>query len=134
MTALGIIEDRNGLLPPTDCGSGMENGAMRNRCVVAAVGFLVALGLLLCVGRESVAKQPSGAPAPAVPATSHESVGQGPESAPNSGQPTAEPEQAQPQPESTKPVRDEPANPDPASQPAERPAVPHPAASEPASA
>ncbi len=107
---------------------------MRSRCVVAAVCFLVALGLLLCVGRESVAKQPSGVPDPAVPATPHESVGQGPESEQNSGQPTAEPEHAQSQSESTKPVRDEPANPDPASQPAERPADPHPAASEPASA
>jgi hypothetical protein len=107
---------------------------MRNRCVLVAVCFLVASGLLLCVGRESVAKQPPGAPDPAGPATSHGSVGHGAESAPNSGHPTAESKHAQPQPEHTKPVRGEPANPDPAPRPAERPAHPHPAASEPAGA
>jgi hypothetical protein len=107
---------------------------MRNRCVLVAVCFLVASGLLLCVGRESVAKQPPGAPDPAGPATSHESVGHGAESAPNSGHPTAESKHAQPQPEHTKPVRGGPANPDPAPRPAERPAHPHPAASEPAGA
>ena len=104
---------------------------MRDRCVLAAVCFLVALGLLLCVGREFLAKQPSKVPGPA---TANESAGHGPESAPDSGHSTAEPKDAQPQPERTKPVRDEPANQDPASQPAGPPDRPQPTTSEPAGA
>ena len=67
MTALGTMEDHNRLLHSTDDGSGMENVAMRNRWVLAAICVLVALGLLLCAERESLAKQPARVPDPAAP-------------------------------------------------------------------
>ena len=69
MTALGIMEDHNRLLHSTDDGSGVENVAMRSRCVLAATCVLVALGLLLWAGRESHAEQPAGHPNPPVPRT-----------------------------------------------------------------
>ena len=112
MTALGTMEDYNRLLHSTDDGSGGENVARRSRCVLAATWVLVALGLLLCAGRESGAQQPAEAPEPAGPASSQQAEGRGPESAP-----AAEP----------KPARGEPANEKPASPPAERPTHHEPA-------
>ena len=50
---------------------------MRNRWVLATTCVLVALGLLLCAERASLAKQPAKVPDPADPATPQRSVGQG---------------------------------------------------------
>src|SRR5215204_5917541 len=63
MSALGMMEDHNRLLPATESKSGLVNVAMRNRGVLVLTCFLVALGSLLCVGKESLAKQPDPAPA-----------------------------------------------------------------------
>src|SRR5215211_7323446 len=62
MSALGMMEDHNRLLPATESKSGLVNVAMRNRGVLVLTCFLVALGSLLCVGKESLAKQPDPAP------------------------------------------------------------------------
>ena len=99
---------------------------MPRRGVLAATCVLVALGLLLCAGRESVAKQPAAAPEPPGRTASHESLGNGPQSAPNADHraPAAH----------ARPVSSEPANGDHPSQPAGRPAHPRPAGSEPAGA
>ena len=53
---------------------------MRNRWVLAATFVLVALGLLLCAEKESLAKQPARVPDPARPATPQRSAGHGPAS------------------------------------------------------
>ena len=95
----------------------MESVAVRNRWVLAATCVLVALGLLLCAERASLAKQPVRVPDPVTP---QRSVGQGPESAP-----VAQSRPAAPRAE--RPVRGEPANTRPTSRPAERPARPRPA-------
>ena len=69
---LGIMEDHSRLLVSADSGSGPVRGAMRNRFVLVVVCFLVTLGSLLYVGKESPAKQPEKTPKPAGPATSHQ--------------------------------------------------------------
>lgn len=72
---LGIMEDHRRLLVSTASGSGPVRGAMRNRGVLVLVCFLVTLGSLLYVGKESPAKQPEKTPKPAGPATSHQPTG-----------------------------------------------------------
>ena len=62
MSALGMMEDHNRLLPATESKSGPVNIAMQSRGVLVLACFLVALGSLLCVGKESLAKQPDPAP------------------------------------------------------------------------
>ena len=56
---------------------------MRSRGVLAAICVLVALGLLLCAGRESLAKQPVRAPESARPARSAQPISRGPEGGPS---------------------------------------------------
>ncbi len=68
MTALGIMDDHDRLLHPADGGSVMGGTAARNRLALATICIMVALGLLLCTGRESLAQQQGGVRAPAVPA------------------------------------------------------------------
>jgi hypothetical protein len=114
MTALKIVQDHDGLHHSADGGSGMKSVAVRNRWVLAATCVLVALGLLLCAERASLAQEPAD------PATPQPSVGQGPESAPVAlSRPAA--------PRAEQPVRSEPANGGPALRPAGRPAPPRPA-------
>jgi hypothetical protein len=112
----------------------MESVAVQNRWVLVATFVLVALGLLLCTEKASLAKQPARVPDPADPATPQRSVGQGPEHAPNAGgrAPVAQSRPAALRAE--RPVRSEPANGGPASRPTGRPARPRPAGPEPAAA
>ena len=84
MTALGIMEDHNRLLHPTDSGSYPETIALRRRGVLAASFVLVALGLLLCVGRESQAKQPAETPVVGGQTGAPQSVGRDPDGVQNS--------------------------------------------------
>jgi hypothetical protein len=131
MSALRIIENHDWLLYSADGASGVESVAARNRWALAATFVLVALGLLLCAQRASLAKQPARVPDPAGPATPQRPVGQGPKSAPNAGRaPVAQSRPAPPRAE--RPVRGEPANGGPASRPAGQPARPRPAGPEPA--
>jgi hypothetical protein len=80
MAKLGIMEDHNRSLPPTDSGSGLLSDAMRNRSALVLVCVLIALVSLLGVGRESLAKQPGKAHKPPGHATSHR-----PQGAPDAG-------------------------------------------------
>ena len=61
---LGIMEDHNRFLPPTDSGSGLVSDAMRNQSALVLACFLIALGSLLCVGKEALAKLHGKAPKP----------------------------------------------------------------------
>ena len=126
MTALGMMEDHNRLLPATESRSGQGDVALRNRGVLVLTCVLVALGSLLCVGKESLAKQPGKAPSPGSPATSHRPAG-----APKADHqtPAAQPQTpaAQPKPTPRKPVdrgpTSQPTKQRPAKQrPTERPA------------
>lgn len=103
---LGIMEDHRRLLVSADSGSGPVRGAMRNRGVLVVVCFLVTLGSLLYVGKESPAKQPERPPKPAGPATSHRPTSHQPTGAPNADHSTPasqqEPVRQRPQPQ--KPV------------------------------
>ena len=89
------MEDHNRLLHSTDSGSGPERHAMGNRGFVAAICVLVALGCLLCAGRESLAQQPTSAPEASAPEATDQPADHG-----QSGAPNAEPP-AQTQPEKT---------------------------------
>ena len=80
MTALGMMEDHNGLLPSTESGSSLVNSAMRSRGVLGLICGLVALGALLCAGNEARAKPPDQAPEPAGKAASHGPTSQQPTS------------------------------------------------------
>jgi hypothetical protein len=116
MSALRIIENHDWLLYSADGASGVESVAARNRWALAATFVLVALGLLLCAQRASLAKQPARVPDPAGPATPQRPVGQGPKSAPNAGRaPVAQ----------SRPVRGEGVHRGPVSQPAHRPPAEH---------
>jgi hypothetical protein len=86
MTALGMMEGHNRLLPATESRSGLMNVAMRNRGVLVLACVLVALSSLLCVGKESQAKQPGKAPKPGSPATSHQPPSHRPAGAPHADQ------------------------------------------------
>ena len=118
MTALRILEDHDRLLHSADGRSGMAGVAVRNRWVLATTCVLVALGLLLCAERPSLAKQPAKVPDPAGPATPQRSISQGPQSVPNAGgrAPVARSRRAALRAERL--VRGEPANVGPASRPA----------------
>src|SRR5919107_1562717 len=83
MTALGMMEDHNRLLPSTESGSGLLNNAMRDRGVLILSCVLVALGSLLCAGKESLAKQPDRIPRPGDRATSHQPTSPRPAAAPD---------------------------------------------------
>ena len=85
MTALGMLEDHNRLLPATRSGSGPVSVAMRNRGVLVLTCFLVALGSSLCVGKESLAKQPLEAPKSGAFAPSDQPTSPRPEGAPTAG-------------------------------------------------
>src|SRR5215218_4675345 len=134
MTALRIMEDHDRLLHSAGGGSGMEGVAVRNRWVLATTCVLVALGLLFCAERPSLAKEPARVPDPADPATPKRSVGQEPQSAPNAGgrAPVARSRPAALR--AKRPVRGEPANGGLASRPAGRPARPRPSGPEPGGA
>lgn len=79
---LGIMEDHRRLPLSTDAGSGPARGSMRNRGVLVLVCFLVTLGSLLYVGKESPAKQPEKTPKPSSRATSHQPTGPQPAGTP----------------------------------------------------
>jgi len=113
------MEDYNRHLHPADGGSGVESVAVRNRWVLAATCVLVALGMLLCAERASLAQQPARVPDPAGPATPQRSVGQGPESVPVAPSRPATPR-------AERPVAGEPANGGPALRPAAQSARPRP--------
>ena len=72
-------------LPYTDSEIGPVSGAMQNRSALVLICVLVALGSLLCVGKESLAKQPGKAPKPAGHATSHRPTNHQPKGAQNPG-------------------------------------------------
>jgi hypothetical protein len=124
MTALGMMEDHNRLLRSTESGSGPSNSALRDRGVLILSCVLVALGSLLCVGKESLAKQPDQTPkpgqAPSHQPTSPQPPNHQPAAAPNSNDraPAAQ----------TKPTPQEPADRSQSSRPTEqRPAEQRPA-------
>src|SRR5215211_9534917 len=100
MSALGMMEDHNRLLPATESKSGPANVAMRNRGVLVLTCFLVALGSLLCVGKEALAKQPVTAPKSGAYATSHRPTNSQPKEAPKPRHraPAAQPKSAQQRP------------------------------------
>ena len=75
---------------------------MQNRSALVLICVLVALGSLLCVGKDSLAKQPGKAPKPGSHATSHRPTSHQPAGAPNAGHRGSV---AQP-----KPARHDPAN------------------------
>ena len=114
MTALGMMEDHNRLLPSTESGSGLVNSAMRSRGVLGLICVLVALGSLLYVGNEAQAKPPDQTPQPGGKAASHGPTSQQPtshrpEGAPNadqrdSGAPALQPKQSDPKPAPREPV------------------------------
>ena len=118
MTALGMMEDHNKLLPSTEYGSGPSNNAMRNRGVLILSCVLVALGSLLCFGKESPAKQPDRMPKPGGQATSRQPTSpqpanHGPVAAPNTNPPAPAAQ--------TKPALQEPAPREPVRSPSSRP-------------
>src|SRR5919112_5506693 len=80
-TALRVMEDHDRLLHSAEGGIGMGS-AVRNRWTLAATCFMVALGLLLCTGRASLAQQQARVPDPSGPAAPHGLAGQGPEGVP----------------------------------------------------
>jgi hypothetical protein len=112
----------------------MESVAVRNRWVLAATFVLVALGLLLCAEKTSLAKQPARVPDPTDPVTPQRSVGQGTERAPNAGGPAPAAESRPAALRAERPVRSEPANGGPTSRPTGRTARPRLAVPEPAAA
>src|SRR5829696_2093564 len=134
MTALRIMEDHDRLLHSADGGSGMEGVAVRNRWVLATICVLVALGLLLCAEKASLAEQPARVPDPADRAAPQRSVGQGPERAPNAGGRAPVARSSPAALRAGRPVRGEPANGGLASRPTGRPARPRPAGPEPVGA
>src|SRR5215213_9325767 len=81
-----MMEDHNRLLPATESGSGLVNNAMRSRSVMVLGCVLVALGSLLCVGKESQAEPPAQAPEPGGSATSQRPAGHDPPRAPTADQ------------------------------------------------
>jgi hypothetical protein len=121
MTALGMMEDHNRLLPATGSTSGSVSDATRNRGVLVLCCVLLALGSLLCAGKESQAAPPGKAPEPGGNAAAHRPTSQRPPSSgPADGAPVADrgnpgAPAAQPKPE---PVERGPAS---------RPAHPRPA-------
>src|SRR5919112_2010005 len=114
MTALGMMEDHNRLLPSAEYGSGPSSNAMQNRGVLILGCVLVALGSLLCVGKESLAKQPDQRPEPGDRAANH-----GPAVAPNSNHPAPAAQ--------TKPAPREPAPREPVRSPSSHPTEQRPA-------
>jgi len=85
---------------------------MRNRGILVVICVLVALGSLLCLGRQSLAKQPARTPEPNGSAASFRPAGDALTAAPNTDPraPAAQP----------KPALREPADRDPSSRPTER--------------
>jgi hypothetical protein len=146
-TALGIMEDHNRLLPATESRSGQANVAVRDRGVLVLACVLVALVSLLCLGKESLAKQPGKAPRPGSPATSHRPAGapnadhqapatrpepahrgpvdRGPSSRPTHQRPTEKPSGAQRPTERTTPVGWRAPGPRHSAEPPGRQSVPH---------
>jgi hypothetical protein len=120
MTALRIMEDHDRLLHSTGGGSGTVGVAARNRWALSAICFMVAMGLLLCTGRASLAQQQARVPDPAGPAAPHGLAGQGSE-----GIPVAQSRPAVPRAEQA--VSREPANVGSAVRPAGGLAQPGPA-------
>jgi hypothetical protein len=112
----------------------MVGVAVRNRWVLATTCVLVALGLLLCAEKASLAKQPARVPDPADRAAPQRSVGQGPQRAPNAGDPAPVARSSPAALRAERPVRGEPANGGPASRAAGRPARPRLAGPEPGGA
>jgi hypothetical protein len=111
MTALGMMEDHNGLLPSTESGSGLVSSAMRSRGVLGLICVLVTLGALVCVGNEARAIPPDHTPEPAGKAASHGPTSQQPTShrpegapIPDQRAPASQPEQAHPKPAPREPV------------------------------
>jgi len=82
MTALRIMEDHDRLLDSAGGGSGTVGLAARNRWALSAIFFMVALGLLLCTGRTSLAQQQARVQDPAGPAAPQRLAGQGSEGVP----------------------------------------------------
>lgn len=126
---LGIMEDHSRLLVSADSGSGPVRGAMRNRFVLVVVCFLVTLGSLLYVGKESPAKQPEKTPKPAGPATSHQPTSHQPTGAPKADQNTSAAQQrpVRQRPQHQKPVASNNGHrhPQPERAPSSRPAHEH---------
>ena len=128
MTALGMMEDHNGLLPSTESGSGLVNNAMRSRGVLGLICVLAALGSLLCVGNEARAKPPDQTTQPAGKEASHGPTSQQPtshrpEGAPIADQrvPASQQKQAHPKPAPREPVDRGPSSPTTHQRPTERP-------------
>src|SRR5215210_7872844 len=91
MTALGMMEDHNRLLPATESTSGSVNDATRNRGVLVLGCVLLALGSLLCAGKESQAAPPGKASEPGGNAAAHRPTSQRPPSSgPADGAPVAD--------------------------------------------
>src|SRR5919107_6316984 len=96
MTALGMLEDHDRLLLATRSVSGPVSVAVRNRGVLVLTFFLVALGSSLCVGKESLAKQPAEAAKSGAFATSDRPTSPRPEAAPVDQGPSSRPTQQRP--------------------------------------
>jgi hypothetical protein len=90
---------------------------VRDRGLVVAVCVLVALGSLLCAGKESLAEQPAKTPEPGAPASPDRQAARGRAGAPDAGTraPATRPQPAQP--ERTQPALREPSNRSPSPRP-----------------